>query len=78
MSMYSLWDPTLLPELLEDRVAKNLLYTEALWYVNLDQWDMAPGMKKQFAALEKKGQKKEVRIDLTSQHHLSLLLMSWM
>ena len=50
----------LLPELLEDRVAKNMMYIEALSSVTNGYWEMIPEVKKQLSSLQKKTQKKEV------------------
>ena len=57
----SFWDSVFLPELCADRVAKNLLYIEGLAAVAAGQWHMSSDIKKQLSALQKKGQKKQVR-----------------
>lgn len=53
------WDPTFLPELICDRVAKNLLYIEALSAVTLGHWDISPDISKRLSALQRKSNKKE-------------------
>ena len=57
---FRFWDPTFLPELICDRVAKNLLYIEALSAVTLDHWDISPDISKKLSALQRKSNKKEV------------------
>ena len=52
-----------LPEILADRVAKNLLYIECLLHVSSDHWDIPTHMRKQLHTLQKRSQKKEVRMD---------------
>ena len=47
-------------DLLEDRVAKNLLYIEALSCVTQGHWDIDAEAKKKLSALQRKGHKKEV------------------
>lgn len=47
-------------EVLDDRVAKNLLYIEALSCVTQGHWDIKEDVMKKLSALQRKGHKKEV------------------
>ncbi len=58
--MYSFWDPVFLPELYSDRVAKNLLYIEALAAVAAGHWDMPDDIMRELKSLQRKSLKKEV------------------
>ena len=59
----SFWDPVFIPELCDDRVAKNLLYIEALASVKSAEWEISDDVRKQLSALQRKGHKKEVRFE---------------
>ena len=47
--------------MLSDRVAKNLLYIEAVADIDRGYWEVGREKKGELTALQKKGQKKEVR-----------------
>ena len=47
--------------MLTDRVAKNLLYIEAVADIDRRYWEVGREKKVELTALQKKGQKKEVR-----------------
>ena len=47
-------------ELLSDRVAKNLMYIEAVADVDRGHWEVGRERKGELTSLQKKGQKKEV------------------
>jgi len=46
-------------ELLSDRVAKNMLYIEAVADIDRGYWEVGREKKAELTALQKKGQKKE-------------------
>ena len=56
----SFWDPNLVSELLSDRVAKNLMYIEAVADIDRGHWEVGRERKGELTSLQKKGQKKEV------------------
>lgn len=56
----SFWDAVFVPSLLEDKVAKNMLYIEALASVNRGHIEVSKGVLDKLAAMKSKGQKKEV------------------
>ena len=56
----SFWDPNLVSELLSDRVAKNLMYIEAVADVDRGHWEVGRERRGELTSLQKKGQKKEV------------------
>ena len=60
LSVCSFWDPVFLPELCSDRVARNLLYIEALAAVSDGHWEIMDDVRKELNALQKKALKKEV------------------
>ena len=47
-------------ELLSDRVAKNLMYIEAVADVDRGHWEVGRERRGELTSLQKKGQKKEV------------------
>ena len=57
---HSFWDATFAPPLFEDKVAKNMLYIEALAAVSRGHIDLSAEVREKLAALKSKGQKKEV------------------
>jgi hypothetical protein len=57
---HSFWDSVFIKELLDDRVARNLLYIEALSCVTQGQWEVTDDIKKQLSQLQRKSHKKEV------------------
>ncbi len=59
---YSFWSPTFVPSLLDDKVAKNMLYIEALATVARGTMEVTRDVRDKLAALKTKGQKKEVII----------------
>ena len=56
----SFWDPVFIPELCSDRVARNLLYIEALAAVANSHWEIPKDITKQLSTLQRKSLKKEV------------------
>ena len=54
----SFWDPNLVSELLSDRVAKNLMYIEAVADIDRGHWEVGRERKGELTSLLKKGQKK--------------------
>ncbi len=57
---HSFWSSTFVPLLLEDKVARNMLYIEALATVARGTMDVARDTRDKLASLKSKGQKKEV------------------
>ena len=47
-------------ELLSDRVAKNLMYIEAVADIDRSHWEVGRERRRELTSLQKKGQKKEV------------------
>ena len=47
-------------ELLSDRVAKNLMYIEAVADIDQSHWEVGRERRGELTSLQKKGQKKEV------------------
>ena len=47
-------------ELLSDRVAKNLMYIEAVADIDRGHWEVGRERRGELTSLQKKGQKKEV------------------
>ncbi len=60
LALYSFWSATFVPSLLDDKVAKNMLYIEALAAVARGTMEVARDVRDKLAALKSKGQKKEV------------------
>ena len=58
----SFWDSTFVPTLLDDKVAKNMLYIEALHSVAKGHIDVTMETRERLASMKSKGQKKEVDI----------------
>ena len=57
----SFWDPNLVSKLLSDRVAKNLMYIQAVADVDRGHWEVGREEERgELTSLQKKGQKKEV------------------
>lgn len=73
----SFWNPVFIPKLCDDRVAKNLLYIEALASVKSAEWDMTDDIKKQLSTLQRKGHKKEASLEgSVGSCHVGVLLCS--
>ena len=60
----SFWDSKLVPPLLGDRVAKNLLYIEALSSIALEHWEVGNDKLDNLSSMQKKALKKEVRLGM--------------
>ena len=58
----SFWDSKLVPPLLGDRVAKNLLYIEALSSIALEHWEVGNDKLDNLSSMQKKALKKEVNL----------------
>ena len=54
----SFWDLNLVSELLSDRVAKNLMYIEAVADIDQGHWEVGRERRGELTSLQKKGQKK--------------------
>ena len=59
-ALRSFWDPKLVPPLLGDRVAKNLLYIEALSSIALEHWEVGNDKLDNLSTMQRKALKKEV------------------
>ena len=59
----SFWDSKFVPSLLGDRVAKNLLYIEALSSLALEHWEVGNDKLDSLSSMQKKALKKEVYTD---------------
>lgn len=59
-TLRSFWDPKLVPPLLGDRVAKNLLYIEALSSIALEHWEVGNDKLDNLSTMQRKALKKEV------------------